>query len=104
MEGNVSEIINQYSIAINIGKDKGVSKGMKFHVLAPNIVIDDPQTGEKLGEFDYIKATVEVKTVYEKFSIAESCETITTLALPFPTFTSKKINKSIYKQTSSYLN
>lgn len=93
MKGNVSEIIDQYTIAINIGKDKGVSNGMKFHVLEPNITIKDPQTEETLGEFDYIKATVEVITVYEKFSLAKSCETITTFVLPFPTITSEKRKK-----------
>lgn len=93
MEGKVSEIIDQYTIAINIGKDKGVSNGMKFHVLEPNITIKDPQTGETLGEFDYIKATVEIITVYERFSIARSCETITTLVLPFPSITSEKRKK-----------
>ena len=93
MECKVSEIIDEYRIAINIGKDKSVSNGMRFHVLEPNIIIKDPETGDILGEFDYIKATIEIITVYERFSIARSCETITTFVLPFPSITSKKTKK-----------
>lgn len=93
MEGRVSEIIDHYTIAMNIGEDKDVSNGMKFHILEPKIPIKDPETGEELGEYDYIKATVEITTVYEKFSIAKSCETITSLVLPFPSMTSAKLKK-----------
>ena len=93
MECKVSEIIDEYRIAINIGKDKSVSNGMRFHVLEPNIIIKDPETGDILGEFDYIKATIEIITVYERFSIARSCEKITTFVLPFPSITSKKTKK-----------
>lgn len=93
MEGKVAEIIDQYTIAINIGQDQGVLKGMRFQVIKPNIKITDPQTTETLGEYDYIKATVEIVNVYEKFSIAKSYDTITTSILPFPAFAKKQVKK-----------
>lgn len=93
MEGRVAEIIDQYTIAINIGQDQGVLKGMKFQVIKPNIKIKDPQTEEILGEYDLIKATVEIVDVDEKFSIAKSYDTISTSFLPFPKFKNKQVKK-----------
>jgi len=93
IEGKVSEIIDQYTIAINIGELHNVSENMKFQVFAPIIEIFDPETKEKLGEFEYLKATVKIIKVNEKFSIAESIDTMETSILPFPTFTTLKIKK-----------
>ena len=96
LTGKVTNIIDQYTVALNIGKDNGVVKGMKFEILGPTVTINDPDTHEKLGELSFVKARVEVTQVYNKFCVAESYETIIETPLPFPTFyVSRTVTKKL---------
>ncbi len=73
IEGRVAELLNTRELAINIGKNLGVQKGMKFKVLAAEpILIKDPDTQEELGEFDREKVRVEVTEVYDNFSVCKT--------------------------------
>jgi hypothetical protein len=73
IEGKVAELINTRELAINIGKNAGVQKGMKFKVLAAKpMKITDPETGEELGEIDREKVRVEVTEVQDSFSICQT--------------------------------
>lgn len=102
--GKVSEIIDQYIVALNIGKENGVTKGMKFNILTPKVIIKDPDTKKVLGEFDYIKARVEVITVYDKFCLARSYEEISISPLPFPSFILPKTTRKKLPVDSFILN
>ncbi|MBA7505814.1 hypothetical protein ES706_04491 [subsurface metagenome] len=86
ISGKISNLIDSYTVALNIGKNHGVEKGMRFLVLGPEVQIIDPDTTEKLGAFEYIKARIEVTDVSDKYSLARSIEEVTTELLPFPTF------------------
>ena len=87
LTGKITNIIDEYIVIINIGAEKGVAEGMKFEILGPTIVINDPDSGEELGKLELIKARVRVTEVKPKYSIAESYEQIMERSLPFPSFT-----------------
>jgi len=86
LRGKVAKLIDTYTVALNIGKDKGVEKGMKFAILCPTLKIEDPDTHEELGELNFIKARIEVTEIFDRFCLAESSETIVEALLPFPSF------------------
>ena len=86
IEGKVTNIISEITVAINRGSNHGVEEGMKFSVGGREIKVNDPDTGEELGSVRYVKARVKVTEVYEKFSLAQSYEIVYESPLPFPTF------------------
>lgn len=69
--GKIAEIIDSYTIAINVGRKNGVKEGMEFHVKGVK-VISDPETGKTLGSYKYNKVRVEVDRVEENYSIAST--------------------------------
>lgn len=75
LEGRVAQILNERELVINIGSEAGVSKGMKFAVLAdtPREIID-PVTKESLGLLDQEKVKVQAKQVLPKMAV---CRTYT---------------------------
>ena len=78
IEGKVAEIIDVYTVVINRGLAHGVEEDMRFVIYEPGEEIKDPEGGDLLGKFEYVKAKVEVVDVQEKFSTAETYETHTT--------------------------
>jgi len=77
--GKVATIIDEYTIALNIGRANGVEEGMKFAIVTPSIEVKDPDSSKKLGMLDFTKGKVEVTHVYEKFSVAKSFEVVSAL-------------------------
>ena len=74
IEGRVAEIIDEYTVVINRGHEHGVEEDMRFVIYEPGEEIKDPDTGESLGKFEYVKAKVRVTDVSGKFSTATTCE------------------------------
>jgi hypothetical protein len=73
IEGVVAAILTPRELAINIGSDAGVTKGMRFAVLNRNSLdIKDPISGEALGSVPVPKVVVEVFRVETKLSIART--------------------------------
>ncbi len=73
--GKVAQVMNERELVINIGARDGVSKGMKFAVLAPTpLIIRDPDTGDELGTVDRPKVRVHATSVREKFTICSTYE------------------------------
>lgn len=77
IEGKVAEIIDTVTVVINRGYEHGVEEGMRFIIYELGNEIKDPDTGESLGRFEYVKAKVEATNVNEKFSTAETYGTYT---------------------------
>jgi len=77
IEGRVAEIIDEYTVVINRGHEHGVEEDMRFVIYEQGEEIKDPDTDKSLGNFEYVKAKVEVTNVREKFSTAETYETYT---------------------------
>lgn len=74
--GKVARVLDERSIAINVGAKDGVIVGMKFHVFDPgddhgSYTIRDPDTNELLGSVRLDpKITVTVVEVQEMLSLA----------------------------------
>jgi hypothetical protein len=94
LKGKVAAILNEYSIAINIGKNDGVKQGMVFAVVG-NRPIVDPDSAKILGQYEYDKVKVTVSKVDDKYSVAETIASVyrgfPTLNLGFETETRPKV-------------
>jgi len=92
----ISSILSEYAVVLSAGANKGIKEDMRFEVLAPAIQVKDPESGEELGTLNYVKARVKVVRVTEKYSIAESYETITRDIFPFPSYmTTQTVTKKL---------
>lgn len=73
--GKVVDIKNIYTAIINKGSNDGVGEGMRFLIYETGEELKDPETGESLGNMEYIKARVKANYVSEKYTIAETYDT-----------------------------
>lgn len=75
IEGKVAAILNERELVINRGAETGVKENMKFKVMAPELVVADPDTGGRLGTFSREKVRVKIAEVHPKYSVARTYET-----------------------------
>lgn len=71
----VIKIIDEYNIVINAGYNKAIKEGDKLEIFIKGEPIEDPETHEKLGTLDTIKAKLIVKQVFPRFCICGNSET-----------------------------
>jgi len=95
----VIEILDEYSILINYGREHGANEDDEVRIVSTGPEIVDPVTKESLGTLDSIKSTLTIVTVYDKFSLCKKIITTTKNVLVSPlsqfqttTKTSKLIN------------
>jgi len=74
ISGKVAEIIDNRTVALNVGSDSGVEVGMRFLILKPDKELIDPETGDSLGSVKIPKIKVQVTTVSKKYCLAETYE------------------------------
>lgn len=74
-EFRVVRIISEYEIIINAGSNDGYQVGDIFQILVQGKPLTDPETGEELGVLDYVKARIQLSTVFPKMSICRSTAT-----------------------------
>lgn len=78
IEGRVATILNARELVITVGNEDGVSRGMRFKVLADTpMTVTHPETGEQIGIVDREKVRVEAIEVQEKLSICQTYERVT---------------------------
>lgn len=71
IRGKVARILTSREVAINLGSDDGVIPGMYFDILhEEGQEIQDPDTGDILGNIDRPKIRVKVTHVHGKLSLA----------------------------------
>jgi hypothetical protein len=75
IEGKVAAILNEREIIINKGSDAGVVPNMIFGILEVTEGIKDPDTGEDLGKFEFIKIKVKAVDVQPKLAVCRTYET-----------------------------
>lgn len=73
----VVKIIDDRQIVINAGSDDSVKRGTEFEIFQPGVEVFDDETEEALGTLDYVKARVEVTTVYPRMSLCKNIYTET---------------------------
>lgn len=71
--GKVASLIDERTLAINVGSDSGVTVGMRFMIYDANgKPIIDPDTKKELGNYKVKKRAVEVTEVNSTYSVAET--------------------------------
>jgi hypothetical protein len=76
LQGKVAKILTEREVVINIGKVQGVTKGMRFAILAATPEeISDPETGEVLDVVDRTKVLVQATEVRERVTICSTYRT-----------------------------
>lgn len=74
LTGKVADILGDYELAINIGKNSGVKVGMEFAVFGKKL-ITDPDSHKTLGTYAYDKVRVRITQVEDNFSAASTLST-----------------------------
>lgn len=75
IRGKVAKILSDREVALNVGLEDNVERGMLFDILVPgDLEIVDPDTGQVLGQVERrrVKARVRVTSVEDKFCIAHT--------------------------------
>lgn len=92
-------IIDEYQLAINVGKSQGISIGDKYQVYAlSNKEIIDPYTSQSLGYLEIIKGSGKVISVQESMSIIKSIE-----RSAFPTKIIKKSPYGLFSESEEHV-
>lgn len=68
--GKVIKIPNEYIVIISANKYE-VNIGDDVAIYEPGDEILDPDTGEKLGDFDFIKTKLEISETYDNYSVCQ---------------------------------
>ncbi len=69
VEGKVAQILDEFTLIINVGRAQGAREGMEFVVFSPGEEVADPDTGESLGQWEIVKGRVVATHVQDKLSI-----------------------------------
>jgi hypothetical protein len=78
LESLVARVNSETQLVLNVGQDNGVRPGDTFRIMSQDgIPVNDPVTGEPLGDLPVEKARVRVQTTYSKICIAETYRTYT---------------------------
>ncbi len=86
IKGKVALVLSEYEVALNIGSDSGVEKGMKFTIHSSPITILDPDTSKEIGQVTIEVDRVEVFEVEKGYSRAETYTKSASInILPYPT-------------------
>lgn len=68
----IIKILSEFKVIINAGEKDGVEKDDVFEIIDPEKrILEDPDTGEILDEFEGIKAKIIATDVKEKYTICE---------------------------------
>ena len=83
--GKVAAVVDDTTLVLNVGSVHGVREGMLFAIVSEHQEIEDPDTGESLGNWEAVKARVIVSHVQEKMCtvrslLAEETDTSGTLS------------------------
>jgi len=93
----VIKIIDDKSLVINAGADKGLHVGDIIEVFQPGDEVVDPETNESLGSLDYVKARLDVVTSLPKMSVCKDKKSRNAF---FDPLTTTFINQTYYESIS----
>lgn len=76
IKGKVARILNAREVAVNIGSEDGVRKGMIFDVLdGSGQEIKDPDSGQILGSIERHKIKLKATIVQDRISVLSTYKT-----------------------------
>lgn len=70
MNAQVIRIFDRRRVAINLGAADGLKQDERLRIYTPESEVVDPTTGEALGTYRRLKATVYAREVFDKFCVA----------------------------------
>lgn len=70
----VVKIVDEYTVVLNVGSDKGLRVGKVFLIVGIGEMIRDPETGEELGQLEIVRGKAKVTHVQDKISTLASAE------------------------------
>lgn len=69
----IIKIIDETAFIINVGSDDGIERDDKFEILdTEGEQIEDPETGEVLGNLNTSKGIIVAENIYPKMTIAKT--------------------------------
>lgn len=74
LTAKVASVLDSRTVALNIGKKKGVKQGMIFKLYSSGEIVKDPDTGLELGTIKIARYSVRVTTVEDLYSVASTYE------------------------------
>lgn len=83
IEGRVADVINKYTVVVNLGSADGVKETHRYGIYSESDPIEDPETGEELGTMEYKLAEVKPTKIDEKKSKMKSDEMVGGVNLDF---------------------
>jgi len=83
-QGRVIRIFDDEKIAVNLGSKDGVARGTRIEIYAPEVEIEDPETGESLGAYRHLKAVARAADVADRFTVAGPYPRREEVAVPGP--------------------
>lgn len=86
IEGKVADIVDEYTVVVNIGSTDGVKETHRFGIYTESDPIEDPETGEELGKIEYKISEVKPVRIEGDYSIMKTDETVGGLEVPIPNF------------------
>ena len=72
ISGKVAAVIDDTTLVLNLGRESGVQEGMLFAIVSDHHDVADPDSGESLGKWEFVKARVLVTHVQEKMCTVRS--------------------------------
>lgn len=75
IKGKVVKILDEYSVVVDVGSVNGVEEDMEFVIYEEGEPIEDPDTGEEIGNIEFPKARVKPYHIMENMTVMESSET-----------------------------
>ena len=82
MSARVIRIFDRRRVAIGLGTADGLQQDERLRIYTPETEILDPKTGESLGTYRRLKATVFAREVFDRFCVAYPPQQREEVALP----------------------
>ena len=70
--GKVAAVVDDTTLVLNLGRGSGVREGMLFAIVSDHQDVADPDSGESLGRWEFVKARVIVTHVQERMCTVRS--------------------------------
>lgn len=78
LQALVARVSSKTQLVLNVGSEHGVRPGDTFRIMSDDgIPIEDPETGELLGELPVEKVRVRAQRIYPKICVVETYRTYT---------------------------
>lgn len=86
IEGKIADIVDEYTVVVNIGSDDGVKNTHRYGVYTESDPIEDPETGEELGKIEHKVAEIKPVDINEEYSVMRTDEKVGGFQTPTPNF------------------